>query len=79
MSEEKWHKSQAFEVQPDGSVRFRLHLPITPDFVSWVLYYGSRVEVVIPVELRDRVAEEHQRAADRYRVGDVKPIKGGNL
>jgi predicted DNA-binding transcriptional regulator YafY len=79
VSEEKWHKSQTFEVQQDGSVRFRLHLPITPDFVSWILYYGSRVEVVIPAELRDRVAEEHQRAADRYGVGDERSIKGGNL
>jgi predicted DNA-binding transcriptional regulator YafY len=78
VSEEQWHKSQRAEFLPDGSVRFLLHLPITPDFVSWVLYYGSRVEVVGPAELRDRVAEEHQRAARRYRVDEVK-IKGGDL
>jgi len=79
VTEEKWHQSQTFEVLPDGSVQFRLHLPITPDFVSWILYYGPRVEVIAPIELRSRVAEEHQRAAEQYRAGEVKSIKGGNL
>jgi predicted DNA-binding transcriptional regulator YafY len=66
VSEERWHKSQAAEVLPDGSVRFLLHLPVTPDFVSWILYYGPRVEVIAPKELRERVAEEHRKAAERY-------------
>lgn len=57
------------EALPDGSVRFRLFLPITPDFVNWILYYGWRVEVVRPQELRGRVAEEHLRAAELYRGG----------
>lgn len=66
VSEEQWHKSQKIETLPDGFVRFRLRLPITPDFVNWILYYGWRVEVVKPQELRGRVAEEHRRAAGRY-------------
>ncbi|MGC8492581.1 MAG: helix-turn-helix transcriptional regulator [Syntrophobacteraceae bacterium] len=66
VSEEEWHKSQKVETLPDGSVRFRLRLPITPDFVNWILYYGSRVEVVSPEGLRERVAGEHRRAAERY-------------
>jgi predicted DNA-binding transcriptional regulator YafY len=68
VSEERWHKSQTVEMLPDGSVRFGLHLPVTPDFVGWILYYGWRVEVVRPQELRERVAREHQRAAERYGV-----------
>ncbi|HYA40017.1 MAG TPA: WYL domain-containing protein [Syntrophobacteraceae bacterium] len=70
VSEERWHKSQTVEILTDGAVRFGLHLPITPDFVSWILYYGWRVEVMSPHELRDRVAEEHRRAADRYHISD---------
>jgi len=31
--------------------------------VSWLLYYGGRVQVVEPAWLRERVAEEHRRAA----------------
>jgi predicted DNA-binding transcriptional regulator YafY len=37
---------------------------ITPEFVNWLLYYGSRVEVLEPAELRQRVAQEHRKAAD---------------
>ena len=64
VSEEQWHKSQEIERNEDGSVRFRLHLPVTPDFVGWILYYGWRVEVVSPEGLRSRVAGEHLRAAE---------------
>jgi len=31
--------------------------------VSWLLYYGARVQVVAPAWLREQVAEEHRRAA----------------
>jgi predicted DNA-binding transcriptional regulator YafY len=66
VSEEQWHKSQKVETTADGSVLFRLHIPITPEFVNWVLYYGSRVEVIEPERLRQRVTGEHQKAAAVY-------------
>ncbi len=47
---------------------FRLCIAaITPEFVNWVLYYGGRMEVLEPLELRERVAEEHERATEVYR------------
>ncbi len=64
VAEERWHASQQAEIQPDGSVLFRLHIAVTPEFVSWVLHYGSQVEVLAPKSLRQRVAEEHRRAAE---------------
>ena len=66
VAEEYWHKSQQVEEQPDGSVIFRLNIAITPDFTSWILYYGSKVEVVEPEHLRSAVAQEHRRAAEVY-------------
>jgi predicted DNA-binding transcriptional regulator YafY len=66
VAEEYWHKSQQMEIQADDSVIFRLHMIITPEFVSWLLYYGSGLEVVAPAWLRARVAEEHRRAGERY-------------
>jgi predicted DNA-binding transcriptional regulator YafY len=66
VAEEEWHKSQKTDILPDGRVIFRLHMIITPEFVSWLLYYGSGLEVVKPVWLRERVAEEHRKAAARY-------------
>jgi len=63
VAEEYWHPSQQVEEQPDGSVLFKLHIAVTPEFVNWLLYYGRRVEVLEPLGLRVRVAEEHRRAA----------------
>lgn len=67
VSEEHWHASQKAEVQADGQVLFRLHIAVTPEFVNWVLYYGSHVEVRQPESLRIQVAEEHRRAAEKNR------------
>ncbi len=66
VAEEYWHKSQEVQEEPDGYILFRLRIPITPEFISWVLYYGSQVEVLRPAWLRERVAEEHARAALIY-------------
>lgn len=66
VAEEEWHRSQTTEILPDGRVIFRLHMIITPEFISWLLYYGSGLKVVKPVWLRNRVAEEHRKAAERY-------------
>ena len=72
VAEEYWHKSQQVEEQPDGSVIFRLNIAVTPEFVNWVLYYGSRVEVMRPNHLRTAVEQEHQRAAQQYQEIEVK-------
>ncbi|MGQ9598293.1 MAG: helix-turn-helix transcriptional regulator [Anaerolineae bacterium] len=63
VAEEYWHSSQQIEEQADGSVLFRLHIAITPEFVNWLLYYGRRVQVLEPAWLGERVAEEHRKAA----------------
>ena len=63
VTEETWHHSQQSERLPDGRVRVTFHVGITPEMVSWLLYYGSRVQVVKPTWLRERVAEEHRKAA----------------
>jgi len=66
VSEEEWHKSQETEILDDDSVIFRLKMIITPEFTSWLLYYGSGLEVVAPSWLREKVAGEHQKAAAKY-------------
>ena len=63
VSEESWGVPLQSEEQPDGSMLIRLNVAITPEFVNWLLYYGSRVDVLEPPELRERVADEHRRAA----------------
>ncbi len=74
VAEEYWHKSQQVEEQPDGSVIFRLNIAVTPEFVNWVLYYGSRVEVMRPNHLRTAVAAEHRQAAEVYSTIEVSML-----
>lgn len=66
VAEEFWHSSQQVEQQPDDSVLFRLTIPITPEFVNWLLYYGSKVKVMKPYHLRTTVATQHRQAAEQY-------------
>ncbi|GIV71279.1 YafY family protein [Caldilinea sp.] len=67
VAEEQWHKSQQVEQLADGSVLFRVRIPITPEFMNWVMYYGAKVKVLQPQHLREKIIEEHQRAALRNR------------
>ena len=46
VAEEHWHPSQQVEELPDGRVRVTFYVDITPEMVIWLLYYGSRVQVV---------------------------------
>lgn len=66
VAEEDWHRSQEVDQLPDGKIEFRLRIGITPEFISWLLYYGARVEVVKPQWLRERVALDHEAAVARY-------------
>jgi len=65
VAEEQWHKSQQVEHLENGSVLFKVRIPITPEFINWVMYYGAKVKVLRPPHLRKRIVEEHQRAAQR--------------
>ncbi len=65
VTEEYWGVEMESEEQADGQVLVKLHVGITPEFVKWLLYYGSDVEVLAPAGLRVRVAEEHLRALER--------------
>ncbi len=67
VAEEHWHKSQQpAEYLPDGRVRMRFFVGVTPEMLSWLLYYGERVYVEQPEWLREKVREAHQRAIEIY-------------
>ncbi|MDD5703565.1 MAG: transcriptional regulator [Dehalococcoidales bacterium] len=52
----RWHSSQQAEIQEDGSVIMKFKVHITPDFVIWVMGWGSTVKVLEPQTLKDHVA-----------------------
>lgn len=66
VAEEYWHPSQTIEYLPDGSIKFMLHIAVTPEFINWILYYGERVTVVSPQWLRDEVSSAHLKAYRKY-------------
>lgn len=66
VAEEDWHNSQQIEHMEDGSLLFQVRIPITPEFVNWVLYYGPKVEVLEPAHLRETVREGHRQAYVLY-------------
>ncbi len=60
------HKSQAAEIQADGSTMLTLEVLITFELVNEILGYGKAIEVEAPHELRLRVREEFKAALDLY-------------
>ncbi len=67
VAEEYWHKSQQpAEHLPDGRVRMTFFVGITPEMVSWLLYYGERVYVEQPEWLREAVLTAHRHAVEIY-------------
>lgn len=60
--EEQWHSSQQSEELADGRIQITFHVGITPEMVSWLLYYGGNVWVERPLWLREQVREQHQKA-----------------
>ncbi|MBC7531844.1 MAG: WYL domain-containing protein [Oligoflexus sp.] len=57
LSETIWHSSQATEPMANGNTMLRFHLSLTPDFITWVMGYGSKVFVHEPKELQEKICE----------------------
>lgn len=63
-TEEDWHKSQQSECLADGRMRVTFWVGVTPEMVSWLLYYGEQVRVEKPDWLREEVRERHRKAVE---------------
>ena len=66
VSAEHWHPDQRGHTQPDGS--YQLEIPYSDDreLLMDILKHGAEVEVLAPVELRERVKAEIARMGRRY-------------
>ncbi len=53
-----WHPSQAAKRLKDGRLRLTLQVGDTPELVGWILHFGSGVQVVKPVSLKEKVRAE---------------------
>lgn len=66
VKERRWHASQDVALVPDGGLLVTFTLGDTRDLRSWVLRWGSDVEVLEPPELRDEVYRELHDAMNNY-------------
>ena len=44
-----------------------LKLPVNYETVNWILSFGANVKVIAPLELREAVGEELEKALGQYR------------
>lgn len=64
--EEQWHSSQESDELPDGRIQITFNVGITPEMVSWLLYYGKHLWVERPLWLRKEIYKAHKQAVEKY-------------
>jgi predicted DNA-binding transcriptional regulator YafY len=66
VGEATWHPTQQVELEPDGSLRWRVTVSGTIEIRLWILSWGDEVEVLEPPALREDVMATWRRALERY-------------
>ncbi|HYE62406.1 MAG TPA: YafY family protein [Phycisphaerales bacterium] len=66
VSDTRWHKTQSFEFEPDGSAVFKARVAGLDEVSWWVLSYGPGCVVEQPPELARRVRELAEATVARY-------------
>jgi predicted DNA-binding transcriptional regulator YafY len=65
--ERQWHPSQQLQDTPDGGCLLQVQVSEPLEMQPWIRSWGAQVEVIAPDWLRQRIADELQQAAERYR------------
>jgi len=63
-----WPGKSSWRDAGDGRRVLELELPVTPELVSWIVSWGSQVEVLGPSELREEVIAELTLSLQLYAV-----------
>lgn len=72
VAEVRWHRTQGLTWNADGSLDFTATVAGLSEFSWWLLGYGSYVEALEPVELRELLLG-HVTRMHQFYVGKVKP------
>jgi len=67
----KWHESQEIEEISDNEILFYLSTGSREELKSWILSYGSEVEVIEPEDFRQVVINEIEEMYELYKKTDV--------
>jgi predicted DNA-binding transcriptional regulator YafY len=66
VQERQWHPSQQVEETEDGGCLLHVWVAEPLEMQPWIRSWGAQVEVLAPLELRERVANELIKAAELY-------------
>jgi predicted DNA-binding transcriptional regulator YafY len=64
--ESSYHDSQEIQEHPNGKITCTLKTYNTPEFKSWLLSWGSQVEVLEPTDLREEIKQELLESLGKY-------------
>lgn len=62
----RWHPSQEVRMLDGGGLEFSVTVAGTMEITPWILSWGAEVEVLNPLDLRERLAETARRMAGSY-------------
>lgn len=60
-----WHESQEMFPLKDGRLRMVLRVADTQELVGWILSFGSQVQVIRPVALKEKVRDEARKVLQK--------------
>jgi len=66
--ENRWHRSQSIEDQPDGSVTWRAMIAEPQEMMPWIRGWGADCEVLAPEDLREALQREARRLMEVYSI-----------
>lgn len=66
VEQNRWHRSQALEAQPDGSIIWRAKIAQPQEMLPWIRGWGADCEVLAPDGLRDALRHEVARLVEMY-------------
>jgi proteasome accessory factor B len=72
--ERRWHPSQRLDVLAGGGGLLRVWVNEPLEMQPWIRSWGAEVEVLEPLWLRERIAEELRRASQRYSAPAAQPL-----
>ena len=69
LKERTWAPGQKITDEPDGAIILEMQTSGWWDVKKWVLSFGAEASVLEPEDLRREIAQELDRARERYRAG----------
>lgn len=61
-----WHPSQIFSDLPEGGLQLKLKVPLSPDFITWVMGWHFGIKVLSPLSLKNKILANLKKSLEGY-------------